>query len=167
MAEPGPAQHLAILHLPGKRLFERGQYTLAPPFAIHAHEAHQDRAGEIAQPNLPRHVVGRFEIGVQRRFGVAAIDIDGYAQRRGLDHQRAAAHQAEAGAQRLLHRFADAGIFIELAGGEGETFDQLLPPGHQPMTQLGIGGAVVDTDMIGRIVEPGRHQRSGHGRWRV
>ena len=65
--------------------------------ALHVDEVDDDQPGEVAQPQLPRHLVGGLEVGAQRRLLDAAlarraarVDVDG-DQRLGLVDDQVAA----------------------------------------------------------------------------
>ena len=86
---------------------------------VHIDEVDDDQPGEIAQPQLPRDLLGGLEIGLQRRVfdmmlarGAAGIDVDG-DQRLGLIE-----HDIAAGAQ--LHDRREHGIELALDAVTGQ-----------------------------------------------
>src|SRR6185437_3187931 len=66
MTEPRPAQHFGVARQP---LRKRITDTVAMRPGAHADEIDDDRAGEIAQADLPRHFLGRGEIDREDRAG--------------------------------------------------------------------------------------------------
>ena len=76
---------------------------------LHVDEVDDDQPGEVAQPQLPRHFVGGFQVGAQRRLLDAAlarraarVDVDRH-QRLGLvDHQIAAGTKLHGGQQHRI-----------------------------------------------------------------
>ena len=80
---------------------------------VHVDEVDDDQSGKVAQPELARDFVGRFQIGLERGVldmmlarGAAGIDVDG-DQRLGLVE-----HDVAARAQ--LHRRREHGVELVL-----------------------------------------------------
>ncbi len=100
------------------------QPVVAPAF--HVDEVDDDQPGEVAQPQLARHLVGGFQVGLQRGFldptlprGPAGVHVDGDQRFRLVDHQ------VTAGAQ--LHRRLHHPVQLGFHALPGEQRLRLVP----------------------------------------
>ncbi len=126
--------------------------------AFHVDEVHDDKAREVAQAQLARHLVGRFQVGLERRVldvplarGAARVHVDG-DQRLGLvDDEVAARFQLHDG---LVHR-----VELRLGAVAAEQGLRPVPVGldladlvrHQHADEVahgGVGFVALDQDLV-------------------
>ena len=154
MAEPGPAQDLRPRRIGGERPSEGGAHPLARGPVVEADKIDDDRAAEIAQPELPGDNRGGGQIdregGPLRRagFGRGAVDIDQICRSRHLEMDRTRIGKRDGRRQR----------FVE----QGVEVDRPLGFGCPCYFGIGKGGAdfrdragLVDQDAIQRRQSPG------------
>ncbi len=85
-----------------QRLLEGGDQLALVAAAPHVDEVDDDDAADVAQPELAGDLVGRLEVGVERRLLLAAllcratrVDVDGGQRLGAVDDDRAAAGQLD------------------------------------------------------------------------
>src|SRR6266850_1449344 len=129
-AERGEAVHGDARAVARQRALEFLEHRVAVLLALHVDEVERDDAAEVAQPELARDGLRRFEVGLEYRVvevaaadEAAGVDVDG-GHRLGLvDDQIAAGLEVDAARQRLLDLVLDvveleqrplAGVVLDL-----------------------------------------------------